>query len=111
MLEYRFGGRNISEVLAMPVAEAEQFFGAGEAKIAAAHTILRHLADVGLGYLTLGQPLTTLSGGERQRLKLATHMTEKAGVYILDEPTTGLHLADIEPLWRCWTVWWNPGDR
>jgi excinuclease UvrABC ATPase subunit len=80
------------------VAEAEQFFGAGESKVAAAHTILRHLADVGLGYLTLGQPLTTLSGGERQRLKLAVYMTEKAGVYILDEPTTGLHLADIEHL-------------
>jgi excinuclease UvrABC ATPase subunit len=98
VLEYRFGGRNIAEVLAMPVAEAERFFGAGDAKVAAAHTVLRHLADVGLGYLTLGQPLTTLSGGERQRLKLATHMTEKAGVYILDEPTTGLHLADIEHL-------------
>jgi excinuclease UvrABC ATPase subunit len=98
VLEYRFGGRNIAEVLAMPVAEAEQFFGAGESKVAAAHTILRHLADVGLGYLTLGQPLTTLSGGERQRLKLAVYMTEKAGVYILDEPTTGLHLADIEHL-------------
>jgi excinuclease UvrABC ATPase subunit len=98
VLEYRFGGRNIADVLAMPVAEAERFFGAGEAKSAAAHTILRHLADVGLGYLTLGQPLTTLSGGERQRLKLATHMTEKAGVYVLDEPTTGLHLADIEHL-------------
>jgi excinuclease UvrABC ATPase subunit len=98
VLNYRFGGRNIAEVLAMPVAEAESFFGGGESKVAAAHTILRHLADVGLGYLTLGQPLTTLSGGERQRLKLASHMTEKAGVYILDEPTTGLHLADIEHL-------------
>ncbi len=98
VLDYTFGGRNIADVLAMPVAEAEPFFGGGESKVAAAHTILRHLSDVGLGYLTLGQPLTTLSGGERQRLKLATHMTEKAGVYILDEPTTGLHLADIEHL-------------
>ena len=98
VLDYTFGGRNIAEVLAMPVAEAERFFAAGESKVTAAHAILRHLDDVGLGYLTLGQPLTTLSGGERQRLKLATHMTEKAGVYILDEPTTGLHLADIEHL-------------
>ncbi|NIH80462.1 ATP-binding cassette domain-containing protein [Amycolatopsis viridis] len=98
VLEYKLGGRDISEVLAMPVAEAQAFFGDGEAKVPAAHKILTHLADVGLGYLTLGQPLTTLSGGERQRLKLATHMGEKGGVYILDEPTTGLHLADVEQL-------------
>jgi excinuclease UvrABC ATPase subunit len=98
VLEYKFGGRDISEVLAMSVTEAEEFFGAGEAKTPAAHKILTHLADVGLGYLTLGQPLTTLSGGERQRIKLATHMAEKGGVYVLDEPTTGLHLADVEQL-------------
>ncbi|WP_330438883.1 excinuclease ABC subunit UvrA [Micromonospora sp. NBC_00821] len=98
VLEYRFGGRDISEVLAMSVTEAEKFFGAGEARTPAAHAILDRLADVGLGYLSLGQPLTTLSGGERQRLKLATHMAEKGGVYVLDEPTTGLHLADVEQL-------------
>lgn len=98
VLEYRFGGRDISEVLAMSVAEAEEFFGAGEARIPAAHRILQRLADVGLGYLRLGQPLTTLSGGERQRLKLAVHMAEQGGVYVLDEPTTGLHLADVEQL-------------
>jgi excinuclease UvrABC ATPase subunit len=98
VLEYRFGGRDISEVLAMPVTEAEEFFGAGEARTPAAHAILERLADVGLGYLTLGQPLTTLSGGERQRLKLATRMAEKGGVYVLDEPTTGLHLADVAQL-------------
>jgi excinuclease UvrABC ATPase subunit len=98
VLEYHLGGRDISEVLAMSVAEAEEFFGAGEARIPAAHAILGRLADVGLGYLSLGQPLTTLSGGERQRLKLATRMGEKGGVYILDEPTTGLHLADVEQL-------------
>jgi excinuclease UvrABC ATPase subunit len=99
VLEYTLGGRNIAEVLAMPVAEAEQFFGGDdEARTPAAHKILDRLADVGLGYLTLGQPLTTLSGGERQRLKLATHMGEKGGVYVLDEPTTGLHLADVEQL-------------
>ncbi|MFI9779899.1 ATP-binding cassette domain-containing protein [Streptomyces sp. NPDC051956] len=98
VLDYHFGGRDISEVLAMPVAEAEQFFGAGEARTPAAQKILQRMADVGLGYLTLGQPLTTLSGGERQRLKLATHMGEKGGVYVLDEPTTGLHLADVEQL-------------
>ncbi|MGC4790315.1 ATP-binding cassette domain-containing protein [Micromonospora sp. DT178] len=98
VLEYTLGGRNIAEVLAMSVAEAEEFFGTGDARIPAAHTILNRLADVGLGYLTLGQPLTTLSGGERQRLKLATHMAEKGGVYVLDEPTTGLHLADVEQL-------------
>ncbi len=98
VLEYTLGGRNIAEVLAMPVAEAEEFFGDGEARTPAAHTILDRLADVGLGYLTLGQPLTTLSGGERQRLKLATQMAEKGDVYVLDEPTTGLHLADVENL-------------
>lgn len=98
VLEYRLGGRDISEVLAMPVAEAEEFFGSGEARTPAAHRVLERLADVGLGYLGLGQPLTTLSGGERQRLKLATHMGEKGGVYVLDEPTTGLHLADVEQL-------------
>lgn len=98
VLEYHFGGRDISEVLAMSVSEAEKFFGDGEARIPAAHAILSRLADVGLGYLTIGQPLTTLSGGERQRLKLATHMADKGGVYILDEPTTGLHLADVENL-------------
>jgi excinuclease UvrABC ATPase subunit len=98
VLEYHLGGRDISEVLAMPVTEAREFFGAGEARTPAAHAILGRLADVGLGYLSLGQPLTTLSGGERQRLKLATHMAEKGGVYILDEPTAGLHLADVEQL-------------
>ncbi|AXE25193.1 excinuclease ABC subunit UvrA [Streptomyces globosus] len=98
VLEYRFGGRDISEVLAMSVTEAEEFFGAGEARTPAAHRILERLVDVGLGYVSLGQPLTTLSGGERQRLKLATHMGEKGGVYVLDEPTTGLHLADVEQL-------------
>ncbi|WP_435820642.1 ATP-binding cassette domain-containing protein [Micromonospora purpureochromogenes] len=98
VLEYHLGGRDISEVLAMSVTEAEEFFGAGEARIPAAHAILQRLADVGLGYLSLGQPLTTLSGGERQRLKLATRMAEKGGVYVLDEPTSGLHLADVEHL-------------
>jgi excinuclease UvrABC ATPase subunit len=98
VLEYHLGGRDISEVLAMSVSEAEEFFGAGEARTPAAHAVLDRLADVGLGYLSLGQPLTTLSGGERQRLKLATHMAEKGGVYVLDEPTTGLHLADVEQL-------------
>jgi excinuclease UvrABC ATPase subunit len=98
VLEYTVGGRNIAEVLAMSVAEAEDFFGGGEARTPAAHAILDRLADVGLGYLTLGQPLTTLSGGERQRLKLATQMAEKGDVYVLDEPTTGLHLADVENL-------------
>ena len=98
VLEHHLGGRDISEVLAMSVTEAGEFFGDGEARTPAAHAILRRLADVGLGYLSLGQPLTTLSGGERQRLKLATHMAEKGGVYVLDEPTTGLHLADVEHL-------------
>ncbi|MEU7768849.1 excinuclease ABC subunit UvrA [Nocardia sp. NPDC049190] len=98
VLEHHLGGRDISEVLAMSVVEAAEFFRTGAARTPAAHTILQRLADVGLGYLSLGQPLTTLSGGERQRLKLATHMAEKGGVYILDEPTTGLHLADVEQL-------------
>ena len=98
VLDHRLGGRDISEVLAMPVTAAEEFFGAGEARTPAAHAILGRLADVGLGYLSLGQPLTTLSGGERQRLKLATHLAEKGGVYVLDEPTAGLHLADVEQL-------------
>ncbi|MGW3339324.1 ATP-binding cassette domain-containing protein [Streptomyces sp. NPDC001009] len=98
VLEYRLGGRDISEVLAMPVSEAERFFAEGEVRIPAAHRVLTRLSDVGLGYLTLGQPLTTLSGGERQRLKLATHMGDKGGIYVLDEPTAGLHLADVEQL-------------
>ncbi len=98
VLDYQFGGRDISEVLAMSVTEAEEFFGDGEARTPAAHAVLERLADVGLGYLSLGQPLTTLSGGERQRLKLATHLAEKGGVYVLDEPTVGLHLADVEQL-------------
>jgi excinuclease UvrABC ATPase subunit len=98
VLEHHLGGRDISEVLAMSVAEAQEFFGAGEARTPAAHAILDRLTDVGLGYLGLGQPLTTLSGGERQRLKLATHMAEKGSVYVLDEPTTGLHLADVDQL-------------
>jgi excinuclease UvrABC ATPase subunit len=98
VLEYRFGGRDISEVLAMPVSEAEAFFAEGEARTPAAHVILQRLSDVGLGYVSLGQPLTTLSGGERQRLKLATHLGDKGGVLILDEPTSGLHLADVEQL-------------
>ncbi|MFF9076754.1 ATP-binding cassette domain-containing protein [Streptomyces sp. NPDC014872] len=98
VLDHHLGGHDISEVLAMSVTEAEEFFGTGEARTPAAHRVLGRLADVGLGYLSLGQPLTTLSGGERQRLKLATHMAEKGGVYVLDEPTTGLHLADVEQL-------------
>ncbi|OXM59605.1 ATP-binding cassette domain-containing protein [Amycolatopsis vastitatis] len=98
VLEYTFGGKDISEVLEMPVAEAERFFGRGKAQLPAAHAILERLVDVGLGYLRLGQPLTTLSGGERQRIKLATNMGEKAGIFVLDEPTTGLHLADVEQL-------------
>ncbi|GAB3213547.1 ATP-binding cassette domain-containing protein [Marinactinospora thermotolerans] len=98
VLDHRLGGRDISEVLAMSVAEATEFFGSGAARTPAAHAILSRLSDVGLGYLSLGQPLTTLSGGERQRLKLATHMGEKGGVYVLDEPTSGLHLADVEHL-------------
>ncbi|AUS80581.1 excinuclease ABC subunit UvrA [Actinoalloteichus sp. AHMU CJ021] len=98
VLEHRLGGRDISEVLGMSVSEAEEFLGAGEARVPAAHTTLERLVDVGLGYLRLGQPLTTLSGGERQRLKLATRMAEKGGAYVLDEPTAGLHLADVERL-------------
>ena len=98
VLDYKFGGRDISEVLGMSVAQAVEFFGDGDASVPAAFKILERLRDVGLGYLTIGQPLTTLSGGERQRLKLATHMGEKGGVYVLDEPTTGLHLADVEQL-------------
>jgi excinuclease UvrABC ATPase subunit len=98
VLEYTLAGRNIAEVLAMSVTEAEGFFGDGESATPAAHKVLERLADVGLGYLTLGQPLTTLSGGERQRLKLAAQMAEKGDVYVLDEPTTGLHLADVEQL-------------
>jgi excinuclease UvrABC ATPase subunit len=111
VLEYKLNGsteegassvaatdKDISEVLAMPVREALTFFSGGEARTPAASAILQRLADVGLGYLTIGQPLTTLSGGERQRLKLATHMGEKGGVLILDEPTAGLHLADVEQL-------------
>ncbi len=100
VLEYTLGGRDISEVLAMSVTEAEEFFDHGAARTPAAHKILDRLADVGLGYLTLGQPLTTLSGGERQRLKLAAQMAEKADIYVLDEPTTGLHLADVQNLLR-----------
>jgi excinuclease UvrABC ATPase subunit len=98
VLEYKLGGKDISEVLALPVAEALEFFASGKASVPAAHKILAWLADVGLGYLSLGQPLPTLSGGERQRLKLATHLGEKSGVYVLDEPTAGLHLADVEQL-------------
>jgi excinuclease UvrABC ATPase subunit len=98
VLDYTFGGKNISEVLAMSVAEATEFFAAPRSRTPAAHAILERLADVGLGYVSLGQPLTTLSGGERQRLKLATQMADKGDVYVLDEPTTGLHLADVEQL-------------
>src|SRR4029434_7719840 len=98
VLEYHFGGRDISEVLAMPVTDALELSAAGEARARAAHTILGRLADVGLGYVSLGQPLTTLSGGERQRRKLAAQMGEEGDVYILDEPTSGLHLADVEQL-------------
>jgi excinuclease UvrABC ATPase subunit len=98
VLRYTYGGRNISDVLEMPVTEAAGFFAAGDAKLPAAHRILERLTDVGLGYLHLGQPLTTLSGGERQRLKLAAQMADAGDVYVLDEPTTGLHLADVEQL-------------
>ena len=98
VLDYHLGGRDISQVLSMPVAEAEAFFVDGESRVPAAHRILQRLLDVGLGYLRIGQPLTTLSGGERQRLKLAVHMAEDGGVYVLDEPTSGLHLADVEQL-------------
>ncbi len=98
VLDYKLGGRDISEVMAMPVTEAKAFFGDGEARIPAALKILERLYDVGLGYVALGQPLPTLSGGEQQRLKLATHMADKGGIYVLDEPTTGLHLADVDHL-------------
>lgn len=98
VLEYLLGGKNISDVFDMSVTEAEAFFKEGEARTPSAHAILERLVGVGLGYLRLGQPLTTLSGGERQRLKLAVHMAESGGVYVLDEPTTGLHLADVEQL-------------
>ena len=98
VLDHHLGGRDISQVLAMSVEQAEEFFGSGAAHTPAAHAVLDRLADVGLGYLTLGRPLTTLSGGERQRLKLAAQMAEKGSVYVLDEPTTGLHLADVEQL-------------
>jgi excinuclease UvrABC ATPase subunit/ribosomal protein S18 acetylase RimI-like enzyme len=98
VLEYRVAGKDISEVLAMPVSEAREFFGGGEARTPAARAVLDRLEDVGLGYVALGQPLTTLSGGERQRLKLAIQMAEKGDVYVLDEPTVGLHLADVEHL-------------
>ncbi len=101
VLDYHLGGRDISEVLAMSVTDARDFFAAGESRVPAAHAVLERLHDVGLGYLTIGQPLTTLSGGERQRLKLATHMSGKGAagaIYVLDEPTTGLHLADVEQL-------------
>jgi excinuclease UvrABC ATPase subunit len=98
VLEYKLAGRDITEVLAMSVAEALSFFGSGEARTPAARAVLSRMADVGLGYLRLGQPLTTLSGGERQRLKLAIQMATEGGIYVLDEPTSGLHLADVEHL-------------
>jgi excinuclease UvrABC ATPase subunit len=98
VLEYELGGRDISEVLAMSVTEAERYFAESEARVPAAHAILERMAAVGLGYLHIGQPLTTLSGGERQRLKLAIEMAEEGGIYVLDEPTSGLHLADVEHL-------------
>ncbi|HEY0928657.1 MAG TPA: ATP-binding cassette domain-containing protein, partial [Gemmatimonas sp.] len=98
VLEYTLGGLNIAEVLDLPVKDAVEYFATGDAHTPAAHVILQRMADVGLGYLRLGQPLTTLSGGERQRLKLATYMSEDGGVYVLDEPTTGLHLADVEQM-------------
>jgi excinuclease UvrABC ATPase subunit len=98
VLDYKLGGKDISEVLAMSVTDALEFFAAGEARTPAARAVLARMADVGLGYLSLGQPLTTLSGGERQRLKLAIHVAEKGGIYVLDEPTSGLHLADVEQL-------------
>jgi excinuclease UvrABC ATPase subunit len=98
VLEYELGGKDISDVFEMSVTEAEEFFGEGEASVPKAHAILERMSAVGLGYLIVGQPLTTLSGGERQRLKLAIHMAEKGGIYVLDEPTVGLHLADVERL-------------
>lgn len=98
VLEYTLGGRTIADVFDMSAAEAHEFFGAGDARTPAAHAVLGRLVDVGLGYLTLGQPLTSLSGGERQRLKLASQMSARGGTYVLDEPTTGLHLADVQQL-------------
>jgi len=98
VLEHTLGDKNIAEVLALSVAQARDFFAAAGTKVPAAAKLLGHMDDVGLGYLTIGQPLTTLSGGERQRLKLATHMGDKGGIYVLDEPTTGLHLADVDQL-------------
>lgn len=98
VLDYRFGGHSIADVLEMSVSEAAEVFGGGETKVPAAQQVLDHLRDVGLGYVTLGQPLTTLSGGERQRLKLAVHLGQREPVLVLDEPTTGLHLADVEHL-------------
>jgi excinuclease UvrABC ATPase subunit len=98
VLDYKLGGLNIAEVLDLPVNDAVKFFNTGDAKTPAAHAILQRMADVGLGYIRLGQPLTTLSGGERQRLKLATQMGDDGGVFVLDEPTTGLHLADLKQL-------------
>jgi excinuclease UvrABC ATPase subunit len=98
VLDYTFGGSNIADVLEMSVSEAQEFFGKGEAETPVAHKILERMSAVGLGYLGIGQPLTTLSGGERQRLKLAIHMAEKGGIYVLDEPTTGLHPADVDHL-------------
>jgi excinuclease UvrABC ATPase subunit len=98
VLEHRLGGKDITEVLAMPVDEALAFFAGGDASVPAARKVLERLADVGLGYLTIGQPLTTLSGGERQRLKLATRLADEGAVFVLDEPTSGLHLADVEQL-------------
>ncbi len=98
VLEYELGGKDISQVFEMSVTDAEDFFSEGESRVPAAHAILERMSAVGLGYLSIGQPLTTLSGGERQRLKLAIHMAEKGGIYVLDEPTSGLHLADVEHL-------------
>lgn len=98
ILQYELGGENISDVFEMSVSEAEQFFADGESKVPKAHAILERMSAVGLGYLIVGQPLTTLSGGEPQRLKLAIHMADKGGIYVLDEPTVGLHLADVDNL-------------
>ena len=98
VLEHKLNGKDINEVFEMSVTEAESFFAEGESRVPAAHAILERMAAVGLGYLSIGQPLTTLSGGERQRLKLAIHMADEGGIYVLDEPTTGLHLADVEHL-------------
>jgi excinuclease UvrABC ATPase subunit len=117
VLEYKLGGKDISEVLAMPVTEAAEFFGAGPAKTPAAHTILTRMADVGLGYLGIGQPLTTLSGGERQRLKLATYSRSNnlAGTLAEKGGMTSRPRASISPTWRicsvCWTGWWIPASR